>query len=488
MANASLLILEEAAREVRVLPLEKNQYTIGRAGQESADIILALEGASCGCGTLVCRQGQWFYRNGGDCGVVIDGRRITGGDSPYPLNDGAALCIGGGGTGSAGYQGSGALILFCAGDYSNQKWMSYPLGLPKDPVTVGRDEERCQVVIHSVSVSREHGQFYTEYGALYYKDLKGMGDTIANGKALRGACRLVDGDVLMIGHIKMMLVCGVLFYMQSESGGRLSIRGLTRRVGDARHWGRKKTILDDVNLDINASELVAVLGASGSGKTTFINCVIGYEEATGGKVILNGVDLYKHKRMLKKQFGYAPQDDLLRNGLSVVSTLKYVARLRLPKDVSKTERMAAIDHVMGMLDLEPELKYTDVRKISGGQRKRVSIATELISDPPLLFLDEPTAGLDPEMESNLIHQLHKLAHQENKTIIVVTNTVKNIDLFDKLLFIGPGGKACYFGSPMGALAAFGVTDITDVYPLVRERTAYYASRYKRSFTLEGGVG
>lgn len=92
------------------------------------------------------------------------------------------------------------------------------------------------------------------------------------------------------------------------------------------------------------------------------------------------------------------------------------------------------------------------------------------------------------MESNLIHQLHKLAHQENKTIIVVTNTVKNIDLFDKLLFIGPGGRACYFGSPMGALAAFGVTDITDVYPLVRERTAYYASRYKRSFVLEGGVG
>lgn len=207
----------------------------------------------------------------------------------------------------------------------------------------------------------------------------------------------------------------------------------------------------------------------------------GYEKATSGSVLLNGVDLYSNKKLLRTQVGYVPQEDLLRGGLSVWSTLDYIARLRLLKDVTKNERREVIGEALDMLGLEPELQSSRISKLSGGQRKRVSIASELISDPPLLFLDEPTSGLDPETETNLILQLRELAHQRHKTLIVITHTLKNIQRFDKILFLGPGGRACFYGTPAEGLNWFQVDDLIEAYPKVRTRTDDYAQRYNHYF-------
>ena len=160
---------------------------------------------------------------------------------------------------------------------------------------------------------------------------------------------------------------------------------------------------------------------------------------------------------MKKQIGYVPQEDLLRDNISLKNTLDYIGKLRLPTDVSKQERLQKIDSVLEMLNLDSSLKNSKIRKLSGGQRKRVSIASELISDPPLLFLDEPTSGLDPETETDLMYQLRDLSHNGGKTLVVITHTIQNIMLFDMVLFFGPGGKLCYAGGPGQAMAEFGST-------------------------------
>ena len=189
------------------------------------------------------------------------------------------------------------------------------------------------------------------------------------------------------------------------------------------------------------------------------------------------------KAVMKKQIGYVPQEDLLRNGLSLESTLDYIGMMRLPQDVSKTERKQKIDNVLSMLNLDHSLKKSRIKKLSGGQRKRVSIASELISDPPLLFLDERTSGLDPETETDLIKLLRELAHKEGKTLIVITHTIKNIMMFDMVMFFGPGGRLCYAGGPGQAMAQFRVNDFVDIYPIVRENAPQLAARCR----MTGGV-
>lgn len=350
----------------------------------------------------------------------------------------------------------------------------------KNSIYIGRDPKQCDIIIDTITVSRKHGEFFKDDNRIAYRDLHSKNSTLINKMSISGTCRLKEKDVISIGRATMIYTNGMLLYLKSISGGHLSISHLTKEVMDYERVGKRKTILNDVSVDIQSAELVAVLGTSGAGKSTFLNCINGYEEATTGQVLINNVDMYRNKRQVRKQIGYVPQDDLLRDGLSVYSTLDYIAKLRLPKDVNKAERRRIIDQSLKMLSIEKELWKSKIRKLSGGQRKRVSIASEIISDPLLLFLDEPTSGLDPETETNLIKQLRHLAHAGQKTLIVITHTLKNIMLFDKILFLGPGGKLCYFGSSNSILSEFKVDDIIDVYPLIRKNPDDYAQRYKKT--------
>ena len=235
-------------------------------------------------------------------------------------------------------------------------------------------------------------------------------------------------------------------------------------------------ILNHVNAEFASSELVAILGTSGAGKSTFVNCVIGYEKATSGTVELNGQDFSKSTE--KSLIGYVPQMDLIRPNLTVKKTLEYVAKLRLNSDVTQAERENNIQKCLKMLDIAPVKWQSRIRELSGGERKRVSIASELIPNPKLLFLDEPTSGLDPKTEKLLVLAMKKLAHENSKTLIVITHTLKNIGQFDKVLFMGPGGRACFYGTPESALDFFGVDDLVDAYDKVEKNVEIYARRYQ----------
>lgn len=226
-----------------------------------------------------------------------------------------------------------------------------------------------------------------------------------------------------------------------------------------RNW-----ILRDVSLSILPGECVGLLGASGCGKTTLMRCLAGLIRPTEGKVLWSGDD------RPPSVVGYVPQDDLVHQALRVESALTYSARLRLADSQVK----ARVDQVLGALGLE-ERRRVRVGRLSGGQRKRVSIGVELLSSPGLLFLDEPTSGLDPALEEHFMELFRRLA-DEGRTVLVTTHILQSLDLLDLVAVLAGGGLA-YFGPPGEMLSWFGVDEARDMYGLLASQGARLRARF-----------
>lgn len=236
-------------------------------------------------------------------------------------------------------------------------------------------------------------------------------------------------------------------------------------------------ILADVSLSVHPGELVGLLGPSGAGKSTLLNALNGFRPADTGKVFLNGTNLYKHQNQFQTLIGYVPQDDILHTSLSVQRALHYSALLRLPPDSqpSLKQRVAEILHT---IELAPQAK-TKIKKLSGGQRKRVSLGLELLTSPPLLFLDEPTSGLDPALEERMMKLFHKLS-REGRTVILSTHIMESLHLLD-LVAIMHKGWLVFYGPPALALSTFKVQDFTDIYnKLMKLAPEDLAAQYKQS--------
>ena len=210
-----------------------------------------------------------------------------------------------------------------------------------------------------------------------------------------------------------------------------------------------------------------------------MNCLCGYNRMDKGTVTVNGLDLYNNYDNLKTMIGYVPQSDIVYRELSLQSMLLYSARLRLPKDSLQEELQASVDRVLKQVELSDH-RSTLIGRLSGGQRKRASIAVELLSDPQLFFLDEPMSGLDPGTEKHLMKILRQMSRQ-GKTIIMVTHSTLNLAMFDQILFMGRGGNLCYAGPLQDALNYFKVEDVVDVYQLIDSRGTEYGDRYRQQF-------
>ena len=222
-----------------------------------------------------------------------------------------------------------------------------------------------------------------------------------------------------------------------------------------------RALLDQVSFPLAAGDFLAVLGPTGAGKTTLLRALTGNHPADRGSVLYNGRDVYAAYAELRNRIGYVPQDDILHPQLTVRSALGYAARLRFPPDVSAADRRRRVDEVMAELGLT-ERANLQVAKLSGGQRKRTSVAIELLTKPSLLFLDEPTSGLDPGYEKSVMELLRSLA-DGGRTVITVTHSIQSLDLCDRILFLAPGGQTAYFGPSGSALQFFGLGQYAEVF-------------------------
>lgn len=373
---------------------------------------------------------------------------------------------------------NGVLFVFSSADSDNQ-WRSVPL-YGNQELSIGR-EERCDITLPHVSVSKVHASIVRENGEWYIVDRGSTNGIIVNNKRVSGREKLHEKDVIAITNSKLIFTASMISYCCYKSGISVDASDIVIRRGK----GKKSFITSNhVSLNIKPGELIAIIGGSGAGKSTILNCMCGYLPPTQGEVFINGVNLYQNFDSLKKLVGYVPQSDIVYDNLTLHDMLLYTAKLRLPKDTTSAEREAAITRAIDMVEL-PEKRDSLIKSLSGGQRKRASIAVELLSDPNLLFLDEPSSGLDPGTERNLMQSLRDMA-DGGKTVILVTHSTLQLKMCDKIVFMGKGGNLCFFGSYGEALRFFGVSDVVDVYNMITENATGWRSKYDKT-TIQTGI-
>jgi ABC-type multidrug transport system ATPase subunit len=225
---------------------------------------------------------------------------------------------------------------------------------------------------------------------------------------------------------------------------------------------RGRTLVDGVSLSVEAGEMVALIGGSGAGKTSLLETLIGLHAPSSGSVTVDGVDVARDRREV--DVGLVPQDDIIHVDLPLRSTLRYAARLRLPRTVSNTELDQVVDRVLSDLELADRADVV-VRNLSGGQRKRASIAVELLTRPAVLALDEPTSGLDPATSREVLAVLRRIA-DAGTTVLLTTHAPDDVLSCDRVVVLAPGGRLAFDGAPEAAAPSFGVPDLGGVYAAV----------------------
>lgn len=344
-------------------------------------------------------------------------------------------------------------------------------------VFIGRSS-RCQIVLPHMSVSRIHGKIISVQGKHYLEDCGSTNGIWLNGKRLTGRCAIHNADRILISDTQFIYSDNTLYYRNRQDGMGVTAAHVFKTVGKGR---KKKVINEDISLTINPCEFVAIVGGSGAGKSTLLNCLSGCSGLSGGQVMINGESLADNYDSLKYLIGYVPQQDIVYDKLTLRKMLSYTAQIRMPSDTGKEERENRIRQVIHTIGLEGH-EDTPIENLSGGQRKRASIAVELLADPKLFFLDEPTSGLDPGTERSLMEFLQKMT-AENKTVILVTHNTLNLHLCSKVIFLGYGGKLCFCGSPEEALAFFGVEGFVEIYNLISENPGKWEEAFKKSKSI-----
>ena len=316
---------------------------------------------------------------------------------------------------------------------------------PQVVLRIGRAPDN-EVTVSDLGVSRYHAELrQAGPGGYEIVDLNSHNGTFVNGQRVTSAA-LTEADIVAVGPATFRLAGQELREFVDTGDISLNVQGLGVRLSGG------KRLLDRVSFPLSERCLLGVIGPSGAGKSTLLGALTGMQPAGQGSVLYDGRDLYQNYAELRYRIGLVPQQDIMHTQLSARRALRYAAELRFPRDTDTRERSQRVDEVIGELGLAKHAQ-TRAESLSGGQRKRVSVALELLTKPSLLFLDEPTSGLDPGLDKSVMELLARLAH-DGRTVIVVTHSVANLDLCDRLLVLVPGGKVAFFGPPGEGLRYF----------------------------------
>jgi ABC-type multidrug transport system ATPase subunit/predicted component of type VI protein secretion system len=324
-------------------------------------------------------------------------------------------------------------------------------------MTIGRAPEN-DIVISDVLASRQHATLIPTTLGMEIRD-NSINGTFVNGTRV-GSAILSDDDVVTIGNVDLVFRDGSLTKLSEAAtrAGGLQVRDVKYVVDNG------KQLLDNISLTARPGTLTAVIGGSGAGKSTLARLIAGYTTPSSGSVTFEGHDIHSEYASLRSRIGMVPQDDVVHRQLTVNQALGYAAELRLPPDTSKADRAKVVAQVLEELDLTKHAE-TRVDKLSGGQRKRASVALELLTGPSLLILDEPTSGLDPALDHQVMMMLRQLA-DAGRVVIVVTHMLSYLELCDQLLLVAPGGKTAYCGPPDQIGTAMGTSNWAKIFTKV----------------------
>jgi len=380
---------------------------------------------------------------------------------------------------------------------------------PSPSLVVGRGTG-AHLVLNRPEISRCHARLVSVGTDTLLEDLGSANGTFVEGRRLQPGrpMRLTPGERVQFGPVEMQFLGDRLVpvleptpppdgddreeLVSGEQGAhcceyrteaqtreiRVDVRGLCQEV---KRRGHSLPLLQDVQFTAFPRELVAIVGASGAGKSTLIKALNGMWPAERGEVLYGGKPFYADPDAFRANIGYVPQEDIVHQELSVERVLQYAGELRLPADTPAEARQALIDATLAELGLEHR-RDARVSTLSGGERKRVNIAVELLTRPSLLLLDEPTSGLDPGLERRVVALLRRLTG-EGRTILFVTHATESIAQCDQVLFLSSGGRVAFFGPPQSALEFFGVEAFPEAYLKlagVEEGEADWPERFRTS--------
>jgi ABC-type multidrug transport system ATPase subunit/pSer/pThr/pTyr-binding forkhead associated (FHA) protein len=327
-------------------------------------------------------------------------------------------------------------------------------------IKIGRSSD-CDIYLPSLRVSRNHATIEQEHSKIYITDHQSKNGTFINGIRIKGKIELQLNDVITISSYELSLnrqgVTDIRDHGFAIVAEKISKTFPNGNVG-----------LEEMSIKIPAKSFVALMGPSGCGKSTLMKGLNGANPVTKGAVSINGLPLNKKNfDLLRRNIGYVPQDDIVHKSLTVEKTLYYAAKLRMAEDVSDNEIALKIDEVLDSLNINTSnIRNTRVEALSGGQRKRISIAVELLHSPTILFLDEPTSPLDPETIGDFLECIRQLTDQ-GVTTVMVTHKPSDLVYVDQVLFLSAGGFMTYFGDKDDLLPHFECDNIIDIYALLK---------------------
>jgi len=331
---------------------------------------------------------------------------------------------------------------------------------PSGSLTIGRSTDN-DIVITDMLASRHHATLVPTAAGTEIHDAHSINGTFVNGAPVDQAL-LHEGDLVTIGNVDLVFENGTLVRRSETEAatrtGGLGVHGVTWTIEG------NKTLLDNISLTALPGTLTAVIGPSGAGKSSLARLIAGYTQPTDGAVTFEGHDIHADYASLRSRIGMVPQDDVLHHQLTVNQALGYAAELRLPPDTSKQERRQVVAQVLEELDLTQQAT-SRVDKLSGGQRKRASVAMELLTGPSLLILDEPTSGLDPALDRQVMTMLRQLA-DAGRVVLVVTHSLSYLDVCDQVLLLTPGGKTAFCGPPSQIGLSMGTTNWADIFSAI----------------------
>ncbi|WP_426987695.1 ATP-binding cassette domain-containing protein [Pseudarthrobacter sp. Y6] len=339
-----------------------------------------------------------------------------------------------------------------------------PAMLTAGTVRLGRGAGN-DVAISDVLASRNHAVLRPAGKQIRVEDLGSLNGTFLNGRRVSGEATAQPGDRLTIGNTdyRITMAGSALTVEKVPDGEGLRLDSVGYEIRDGR---KAKALLRDVDFASAHGRLLAVIGPSGAGKSTLMSVMTGANRPTSGSVRFDDQDINKNYEALRTRIGFVPQEDILHRTLTVRQALEFAARLRLPADTTAEERRAQIDSVLTQLGLV-EHAGTKVSRLSGGQRKRASVALELLTEPSLLILDEPTSGLDPAMDKQVMDTLRQLANA-GRVVVVVTHNVANLGVCDQVILLAKGGLPAYAGRPDTILSHFKTADWAGVFKKASE--------------------
>lgn len=457
--ETAYLVALDASLSSREFPLDRSSLLIGRDGSR-CDIVAA-GGTISRVHAEIERQAEHTYKIkdlNSTNGVYINGKRIA---QEALIQENDLIGLGSPDTFHLRFQ------------QSSSRHAGWTTTLPPaEEWSIGR-ESSCDISLpFEAVVSSHHAVLKNIRGKLVLVDKDSLNGTWVNGGRVKKLA-VQPADTVVIGPSYFHFTLhesGSLEVSRKDCGDDIQLECVDLSFGVKKSANTTHLILDGITLSLEPGEFVGILGPSGAGKSTLLKALNGYLPPSSGTVLLNETPLYETYQMFRHSIGYVPQDDILHNELSVEKSLQYVARLRLPSDLGDVERNNIVESTIETLGLS-HVRDQSIMELSGGQRKRVSIGAELLTKPSILFLDEPTAGLDPSVEERIMHHFKKMTHN-GTTILITTHILYSLDMLDRVIILSQG-KLVFFGKPDEALEFFAadgseVTRPTQIFDILEQ--------------------